>query len=111
MPRTQPYRVGLVGWHGGLNLGDEAILQSIDSHDPAGPGTRLARLPPGEAYDSPLRCLLPSGVERLLVAGRCISGPHEAHSSYRVMPTAMATGQAAGGGAALAARRRSAPGR
>ena len=40
----------------------------------------------------------------LLVAGRCISGTHEAHSSYRVMPVSMATGQAAGVCAALAAR-------
>jgi hypothetical protein len=65
----------------------------------------LRRLPPGEAYDIPLRCLLPRNVEGLLVAGRCISGTHEAHSSYRVMPIVMATGQAAGVCAALAARR------
>jgi hypothetical protein len=76
----------------------------IDIHNPTGSGTILKRLPPGEAYDIPLRCLLPEGVERLVVAGRCISGTHEAHSSYRVMPIAMATGQAAGVCAALAAR-------
>lgn len=76
----------------------------LDVHDPTGRGTVLRRLPPGEWYDIPLRALLPSGVERLLVAGRPISGTHEAHSSYRVMPTAMATGQAAGVCAALAAR-------
>lgn len=76
----------------------------IDIHNPGGSGTILKRLPPGEAYDIPLRCLLPQGVERLIVAGRCIAGTHEAHSSYRVMPTAMATGQAAGVCAALAAR-------
>jgi hypothetical protein len=64
----------------------------------------LRRLPPGEAYDIPLRCLLPRGSEGLLVAGRCLSGTHEAHSSYRVMPIVMATGQAAGVCAALAAR-------
>jgi hypothetical protein len=76
----------------------------IDIHNPTGSGTVLKRLPPGEAYDIPLSCLLPQGQERLVVAGRCISGTHEAHSSYRVMPTAVATGQAAGVCAALAAR-------
>jgi len=76
----------------------------IDIHNPSGKGTTLRRLPPGEAYDIPLRCLLPQRVDHLLVAGRCISGTHEAHSSYRVMPIAMATGHAAGVCAALAAR-------
>jgi hypothetical protein len=81
----------------------------IDIHNPEGRGTILKRLPPGEAYDIPLRCLLPQRVDRLVVAGRCISGTHEAHSSYRVMPVAMATGQAAGVCAALAARTGAAP--
>ena len=75
----------------------------IDIHDPQGKGTILRRLPAGGAYDIPLRCLLPDGVDRLLVAGRCISGTHEAHSSYRVTPIAMATGHAAGVCAAIAA--------
>src|SRR5918999_1189985 len=77
----------------------------VDIHNPAGTGTVLKRLPPGEAYDIPLRCLLPQKIDGLLVAGRCISGTHEAHSSYRVMPIVMATGQAAGVCAALAAGR------
>jgi hypothetical protein len=77
----------------------------IDIHSPDGKGTVLTRLPLRGAYDIPLRCLLPRDVERLLVAGRCISGTHEAHSSYRVTPIAMATGHAAGVCAALAARR------
>lgn len=76
----------------------------IDIHNPKGKGTLLQRLPPGEAYDIPLRCLLPKDVEGLLVAGRCLSGTHEAHASYRVTPVAMATGQAAGVCAALASR-------
>jgi hypothetical protein len=75
----------------------------IDIHNPTGKGTILKRLPPGEAYEIPLRCLLPKGLDNLLVAGRCISGTHEAHSSYRVMPISMVTGQAAGVCAALAA--------
>jgi len=76
----------------------------IDIHNPAGRGTVLKRLAPGEWYEIPFGCLLPKGVDNLLVSGRCISGTHEAHSSYRVTPTAMATGQAAGVAAALAVR-------
>ena len=77
----------------------------IDIHDPeGGRGTLLERLPTGGAYDIPLRCLIPRNVDGLLVGGRCISGTHEAHSSYRVTPIALATGQAAGVAAALAAQ-------
>jgi hypothetical protein len=86
---------------------DDAIARGaypVDIHNPKGSGTLLKRLPPGEAYDIPLRCLLPLNTERVIVAGRCISGTHEAHSSYRVMPIVMATGQAAGVCAAIAAR-------
>ncbi|HKQ62162.1 MAG TPA: FAD-dependent oxidoreductase, partial [Candidatus Polarisedimenticolaceae bacterium] len=90
----------------------DAIASSaypIDIHNPDGSGTLLRRLPPGESYDVPLRCLVPRQVEWLLVAGRCISGTHEAHSSYRVMPVAIALGQAAGACAALAVREGSPP--
>lgn len=91
----------------GANQFPDVIARSsypIDIHNPEGTGTVLRRLPPGAAYDIPLRCLVPRDVRGLLVAGRCISGTHEAHSSYRVMPVSMATGQAAGVCAALAAR-------
>lgn len=81
----------------------------VDIHNPKGSGTVLKRLPEGAAYDIPLRCLLPAGIDNLIVAGRCLSGSHEAHSSYRVMPIAMATGQAAGVCAALATQGRVPP--
>lgn len=55
----------------------------VDIHNPRGSGTVLKRVPRGSFYDIPLRCLVPRGTERLLVAGRCISGTHVAHSSYR----------------------------
>jgi FAD dependent oxidoreductase len=87
---------------------DDAIARGaypVDIHNPAGSGTVLKRLPPGEAYDIPLRSLMPKNAEGLIVAGRCISGTHEAHSSYRAMPIVMATGHAAGVAAALAAKR------
>jgi hypothetical protein len=85
----------------------DAIAQCaypVDIHNPEGSGTLLRRVPQGESYDIPLRSLLPRDVDALLVAGRCISGTHVAHSSYRIMPVCMATGQAAGVCAALAAR-------
>src|ERR1035441_2134478 len=91
---------------------DDVIAQGsypIDIHSPTAGGTVLRRLPPGAAYDIPLRCLLPRGLVNLLVAGRCISGTHEAHASYRVMPIAMATGHAAGVTAALASRQHTTP--
>jgi hypothetical protein len=91
---------------------DDAIARGaypVDIHNPAGSGTVLKRLPPGEAYDIPLRSLMPKNAEGLVVAGRCISGTHEAHSSYRVMPIVMATGHAAGVTAALAAKRNARP--
>jgi hypothetical protein len=76
----------------------------MDIHSPTGKGTILEHVPAGQAYGIPLRCLIPRRIGNLLVAGRCISGSHEAQSSYRVMAISMATGQAAGICAALAAR-------
>jgi hypothetical protein len=76
----------------------------IDIHNPVGSGTTVKHLAPGVMYDIPLRCLIPAMTRNLLVADRCISGTHEALGSFRIMPIGMATGQAAGVCAALAAR-------
>jgi hypothetical protein len=78
----------------------------IDIHNPAGRGTLLKRVKTGCSYEIPLRCCIPLGLDNILVAGRCISGTHEAHSSYRVMPVAMATGQGAGVCAAIGAAKK-----
>jgi len=78
----------------------------IDIHNPAGSGTDTQRLPAGESYEIPYRCLVPATIERLLVAGRCISTTHEALASTRLTPTVMTLGQAAGTAAALAVRSR-----
>ena len=75
----------------------------IDLHSPTGKGTILKKIKPGAAYSIPLRCLIPLEVDGLVVAGRCISGTHVANASYRTMPICVATGQAAGVCAALAA--------
>jgi hypothetical protein len=76
----------------------------IDIHNPSGPGQAeglAARVMP---YDIPYRCLVPLNVENLLTAGRCISGTHRAHASYRTINICMAIGQAAGIAAALSAK-------
>ncbi len=82
----------------------DAVARSaypIDIHNPSGAGTTTYRLPPGAAYEIPYRCLVPAQVERLLVAGRCISTTHEALASTRLTPTVMTLGQAAGTAAGL----------
>lgn len=72
---------------------------ALDIHDPKGGDVDFQSMPP---YEIPYRCLLPQGVEQLLVAGRCISADHEAHARSRNMPACMSTGQAAGIAAAIA---------
>lgn len=80
----------------------------IEDHD-AGSATRWEYVPDGEHYDIPYRCLLPIGVEGLLVAGRCLSASHDAHASVRSIGQCLAMGQAAGVAAALATQQRVSP--
>lgn len=54
-----------------------------------------------EGYDIPYRCLVPKGIDNLLIAGRCISSEQQPYESHRAMAPIMAIGQAAGAGAAL----------
>lgn len=73
----------------------------IDIHNPAGGGQAEKHSQPAIPYDIPYGALVPSTVNGMLLAGRCISGTHRAHASYRVMAICLATGQAAGTAAAL----------
>lgn len=59
----------------------------------------------GDSHGIPFRCLIPQGFHNLLVAGRCISVERIVLASTRVMPNCMATGEAAGIGAALAIKK------
>lgn len=65
----------------------------------------------GDCYDIPYRCLLPQKIDRLLVAGRCVSTTHEAMAAIRVMSTCMAMGEAAGRAAAMAVAEGASPAR
>lgn len=56
---------------------------------------------PPRFHEIPYRVLIPKGLERILVAGRCISATHEALGAVRVMPPVFAMGHAAGTAAAL----------
>jgi hypothetical protein len=56
------------------------------------------------AFEVPLGCLIPMDVDRLLIAGRCISADSWCQQAVRLIPPAMMTGQAAGSAAALAVR-------
>ena len=81
----------------------------IDIHDVKGGGGFFEGPRDGPYYTIPYRCLVPRGIENLLVAGRCISATHEAHGSLRVMPPCFATGQAAGTAGALALETNTSP--
>lgn len=74
----------------------------IDIHRPGDEGCTLIWC--GDCYDIPYRSLLPTKVENLIVAGRCIGATHEAMGAIRVMATCMAMGEAAGRAAKLALR-------
>lgn len=73
----------------------------VDIHNPDGAGQAEEKIQYCQPYDLPYRCFLPKGIEGLMTAGRCISGTHRAHASYRVMSICMAMGEAVGIAAAL----------
>lgn len=75
----------------------------VDIHNPAGSGQAEEHIQYCDPYDLPYRCFTPKGVENLYIAGRCISGTHRAHASYRVMSICMAMGEAVGTAAAMCA--------
>lgn len=86
---------------------EDAILlcsNSVDIHGRFGPASnQYVTIEHGKYYGVPYRCLVPLGVDGLLMAGRCVSATSEAAGAVRVMPPCMAMGQAAGAAAAMAA--------
>ena len=74
----------------------------IDIHSTTGGGTEITHLPEGDWYEIPYGCIVPRGIDNLLMGCRAISVDHAVHSSMRVMPPVVSVGQAAGTAAALA---------
>ncbi len=60
----------------------------------AGGETLWRFLEPGTWYTLPYRCLVPRGIDNLLVAGRCLSADPMAFASARVIGPCMLAGQA-----------------
>ena len=60
-------------------------------------------------YTIPFSCLLPNEMERVIVAGKCISADSGAFAAIRTVPTVMAIGEAAGTAAALSIKDEAAP--
>ncbi|MFP4217082.1 MAG: FAD-dependent oxidoreductase [Phycisphaerae bacterium] len=86
---------------------DDQVVRGIyllDIHNPTEVGKPSVLEMLDAPYGVPYRCLLPQGLDGLLLAGRCISGDHVAHASYRIQSHCMAMGQAAGTAAAMATR-------
>jgi Dehydrogenases (flavoproteins) len=92
---------------------EDAIVHNanfiIDIHNPVGGGQAEGVPQHAKPYDIPYRCFIPVGVENLILSGRCISGTHRAHASYRVMSICMAMGQGTGIAAALSVKEKTPP--
>ncbi len=62
------------------------------------------KLKRGQYYEIPYRALVTNEISNLLVAGRCASGSFAAQASFRIQPTCMSMGEAAGIAAAWGVR-------
>lgn len=89
---------GCVDFEDSIALGN----YDIDIHSPEGSGTYIYVMKPEEYYRIPYRSLLPKETDNLLVAGRCLSADHMAHSAVRIMPICACLGEAAGIAASIA---------
>ncbi|MFC5700711.1 FAD-dependent oxidoreductase [Cohnella faecalis] len=92
---------------------EDAIVHNanfiVDIHNPIGGGQAEGIPEEVQPYDIPYRCFIPVGVDNLILTGRCISGTHRAHASYRVMSICMAMGQGTGIAAALSVKDKTTP--
>ena len=81
------------------------MATNMDIHNKDNPGGSFITIQNGSYFGVPYRCLLPQGVENLLVAGRCISADALAGSAIRMIPCCLAFGQAAGTAATLSLKK------
>lgn len=84
-------------------------LQAIDIHRAMPDEKPIYEKFYSGAYHIPYRCLLPKGLDGILVAGRCLSADRPAFATARTMVNCMSMGQAAGTAAAMAASQKKQP--
>ncbi|WP_205853407.1 FAD-dependent oxidoreductase [Zhengella mangrovi] len=76
----------------------------IDIHHAGSTSLTIEEFGEDHYYRIPYRSLIPKGLKNLATAGRGLSAESEAFAAVRVMPSAMATGHAAGIAAAMVAQ-------
>lgn len=99
-------------WQGERHADDIAIydymidVHALDISEQTAPGNgdlynRLLKNSMEKCYGIPFSIMLPQDIDNLAVAGRCVSAEQPMLGSLRVMPAAMAMGEAAGTAAAI----------
>ena len=95
--------------HSCFDDGIARCAYSIDIHSPTGAGTVLEHIGKDNFYEIPYGCVVAADCDNLTIGGRPISADAAIHSSFRIMPTAVSIGQAAGLAAAVSALENSLP--
>lgn len=99
------YRLALRDLQGMVKFQDRVACgcYPVDFHDPVTNTVKWLTLP--GVYYIPYRSLLPVGLRRTMVAGKCLCADSKAFAAVRVMPIVMNIGESAGYAAALASRK------
>ena len=100
------YKVTVADVSGGVKFEDRIATYAfgMDVHPRNAEMKGNFKIEIANVYYVPYRAMLPIGCDNLLVAGKTISCESQAAGGIRVMPCAMAIGQAAGAASAIALR-------
>ena len=100
------YKVTVADVSGGIKFEDRIATYAfgMDVHPRNAEMKGNFKIEIANVYYVPYRAMLPVGCDNLLVAGKTISCESQAAGGIRVMPCAMAIGQAAGAASAIALR-------
>jgi hypothetical protein len=97
---THPDDIARSSWELDVWPADSYSTHTVDRTSAAWKA-RAQRMREGAHFGIRYGSLIASGVDNLMMAGRCISATHVAESSLRIQQTCQATGQAAGLAAAM----------